>query len=92
MAPNLDPRSDYLFKRLFGDEDQARVLVALLNGVLELPGSRLVQGVGLLQQPELSSEGLNRLADQDLVQLEDSLNRQLSAPKQGNGRPPTNPT
>jgi len=48
MAANLDPQGDYLFKRLFGDEDQARVLVALLNGVLEIPAGRLVRGVALL--------------------------------------------
>jgi predicted transposase/invertase (TIGR01784 family) len=48
MANNLDPREDYVFKRLFGDEDQALVLVALLNAVLDFPLGRVVRGVTLL--------------------------------------------
>jgi predicted transposase/invertase (TIGR01784 family) len=48
MANNLDPREDYVFKRLFGDEDQALVLVALLNAVLDFPAGRVVRGVELL--------------------------------------------
>jgi predicted transposase/invertase (TIGR01784 family) len=48
MAANLDPRGDYLFKRLFGDEDQAPLLVALLNALLDFPAGRAVRGVTLL--------------------------------------------
>jgi len=46
----------------------------------------------LLAQPETSREELARLEEQDLVQLEDSLKRQLSGPKLTNGTPPTDPT
>jgi predicted transposase/invertase (TIGR01784 family) len=48
MAGNLDPRVDYVFKRLFGDEDQAPLLVSLLNAVLRFPATRRVRGVTLL--------------------------------------------
>jgi predicted transposase/invertase (TIGR01784 family) len=48
MANNFDPREDYIFKRLFGNEDQALVLVALLNAVLDFPPGRVVRGVTLL--------------------------------------------
>jgi hypothetical protein len=43
----------------------------------------------LLQQPETPGEELERLAEQDLLQMEDSLRRQLSPPKAANGTPPT---
>jgi hypothetical protein len=37
MANNLDPREDYVFKRLFGDEDNALLLVDQLNAVIGFP-------------------------------------------------------
>jgi predicted transposase/invertase (TIGR01784 family) len=48
MATGIDPRDDYVFKRLCGDEDNALLLVDLLNAVLDLPASRRVRGVALL--------------------------------------------
>jgi predicted transposase/invertase (TIGR01784 family) len=43
----------------------------------------------LLQQPETSSEELQRLPEQSLLQLEESLKRQVSGTKRANGTPPT---
>jgi hypothetical protein len=43
----------------------------------------------LLVQPETSREELNRLPEQQLTQMEESLKRQLSSKKQANGTPPT---
>jgi predicted transposase/invertase (TIGR01784 family) len=47
MSRNVDPRTDYVFKRLFGDEDNAALLVDLLNAVL-FAARRVVSGVMLL--------------------------------------------
>jgi len=43
----------------------------------------------LLQQPETSREELNRLPQQELGQLEESLKQQLAARTPSNGTPPT---
>jgi predicted transposase/invertase (TIGR01784 family) len=48
MASGIDPKVDYVFKRLFGDEEHALLLVDLLNSVLDLPPGRAVRGVSLL--------------------------------------------
>jgi len=48
MGTGIDPRVDYVFKRLYGDEDNALLLVDLLNAVLRFPAGRLVSGVTLL--------------------------------------------
>jgi hypothetical protein len=46
----------------------------------------------LLGQPETSSEELDRLPEENLAQMEDSLKRQLSGKKDANGTPPTDKT
>jgi hypothetical protein len=46
----------------------------------------------LLGLPETSRADLSQLSEDGLVQLEESLKRQLSAPKQANGTPPTDKT
>jgi hypothetical protein len=46
----------------------------------------------LLQQPETSSAELNRLPEQELVQMEAALKQQLTAKKQANGPTPPGPT
>jgi PD-(D/E)XK nuclease family transposase len=43
-APGIDPKIDYVFKRLFGDEGRARLLIDLLNAVLDLPPGRPSDG------------------------------------------------
>jgi predicted transposase/invertase (TIGR01784 family) len=45
MATGIDPTVDYVFKRLCGDEENAPLLVDLLNGVLDFPPGRTVSGV-----------------------------------------------
>jgi predicted transposase/invertase (TIGR01784 family) len=47
MSGSVDPRTDYVFKRLFGDEDNAALLVDLLNALL-FATRRVVGGVMLL--------------------------------------------
>jgi flagellar biosynthesis/type III secretory pathway protein FliH len=46
----------------------------------------------LLGQPEASNEELQRLPEQDLLQLEESLKQQLRGKKPANGTPPTDKT
>jgi hypothetical protein len=41
MATDIDPKVDYVFKRLCGDEDNALVLVDVLNAVLATTPSPL---------------------------------------------------
>lgn len=43
MIPGIDPKVDYAFKRLFGREQNAELLIKLLNAILDLPeGLRIV--------------------------------------------------
>jgi len=46
----------------------------------------------LLKQPETSNKELGRLLKDDLLQLEDSLKRQLGGQKESNGTAPTEKT
>jgi predicted transposase/invertase (TIGR01784 family) len=48
MGTGIDPKVDYVFKRLCGDEDNALLLVDLLNTVLRFPAGKAVRGVTLL--------------------------------------------
>jgi predicted transposase/invertase (TIGR01784 family) len=48
MGSGIDPRVDYVFKRLLGDEANALLLVDLLNAVLGFPAGKRVSGVQLL--------------------------------------------
>jgi predicted transposase/invertase (TIGR01784 family) len=40
-----DPKTDVVFKRIFGDEAHKPLLIALLNDLLELQGTRRIQNV-----------------------------------------------
>ena len=37
-----DPKTDFVFKRIFGDEERKPLLIALLNDLLELKGPRRI--------------------------------------------------
>ncbi|MEM7403593.1 MAG: PD-(D/E)XK nuclease family transposase, partial [Myxococcota bacterium] len=39
----LDPKNDYAFRRIFGDEKREHVLRHFLNSVLELQGDRQIK-------------------------------------------------
>ncbi len=45
MILGIDPRNDYAFKRVFGNEDHPRVLVHILNAVLKPPADQLIVSV-----------------------------------------------
>ncbi len=40
-----DPKTDVVFKRIFGDEARKPLLIALLNDLLELKGTRRIKSV-----------------------------------------------
>jgi predicted transposase/invertase (TIGR01784 family) len=48
MASGIDPKVDYVVKRLFGEEENALLLVDLLNAVIRFPAGKRVRGVMLL--------------------------------------------
>lgn len=51
----LDPKNDFLFKRLFGTEKNKDILIHFINSVLHLEGKATVQDVTYLQ-PDLNPE------------------------------------
>src|SRR5258708_5905998 len=76
MGTGIDPKGDYAFKRLCGDEDNALVLVDLLNAVLDFPAGRQVSGVTLLNPfvPKDYAEGKVPVLD---VRARDDPGRQF---------------
>ena len=48
MVPGIDPKVDIIFKRLFGSEPNADLLIDLLNSVLALPSTSLITAVKIL--------------------------------------------
>jgi predicted transposase/invertase (TIGR01784 family) len=48
VASGIDPKVDYIFKRLFGSEENALLLVSLLNAVICPYPGHVVRGVELL--------------------------------------------
>src|ERR1041384_2776109 len=52
-----DPKTDFVFQRIFGSEDHKPVLLGFLNDLLELDGPHRIQSVSLLppeQRPKVS--------------------------------------
>ncbi|TAK27347.1 MAG: Rpn family recombination-promoting nuclease/putative transposase [Myxococcaceae bacterium] len=47
-----DPKTDFVFKKLFGTEEHKHLLIALLNALLELPPERAVVEVTFLREEE----------------------------------------
>ena len=58
MAELLRPTVDFVFKRIFGDEKNADVLVNFLNAVFESAGEPLIESVEILN-PFLDKEALS---------------------------------
>src|ERR1700712_5779566 len=47
QLPKLPPGADIVFRRLFDDEDNARLLISLLNGILRRPPESLIRSLKL---------------------------------------------
>ncbi|HYO57350.1 PD-(D/E)XK nuclease family transposase [Archangium sp.] len=55
-----DPKTDFVFKKLFGTEEHKPLLMALLNGLLELDEAHRVVEVELLSPEGLPSPSPRR--------------------------------
>src|SRR6266852_4716030 len=64
MVPGIDPKVDYVFKRLFGRQPNLALSIHLLNAVLQAPPRQLVL-------PVVDLELLNPFNDKD--RLDDKL-------------------
>jgi len=56
MKLGIDPKVDYVFKRIFGDPRNADILIHLLNAILKLP------------EPIVAVEILNPFNDKDFAE------------------------
>ena len=55
--PNcMNPKSDFIFKRLFGEQETKESLIALLNAILKLPSDKQIQDLEVLDNKELTRE------------------------------------
>jgi len=52
----LNPKNDYLFRRLFGEEAGKRLLISLLNAVLGRSGSQRITDVVMIGETHLGGE------------------------------------
>lgn len=52
----LNPKNDFLFKRLFGEEEGKHLLLGLLNAVLRRDGKREITNVALVEDTKVSRE------------------------------------
>jgi predicted transposase/invertase (TIGR01784 family) len=86
MQTDVDPKVDYVFKSVCGDEDNAPVPVDLLNAVLRFPAGRAVSGVTLLNPsvPTDLAEGKIPILD---VRARDDPDRQFPLEMQQFVRP-----
>ena len=55
MIPGIDPKVDYVFKQICGDEDRALVLVDVVNAVVGFPETRRTHGV-TIKNPFVAQE------------------------------------
>ncbi len=81
MVPGIDPKVDIVFKRLFGSEANADLLIDLLNAVLAFPAGHAVTSVEILN-PFNDKETLNdKLSILD-VKARDAVGRQFNVEMQ----------
>jgi predicted transposase/invertase (TIGR01784 family) len=81
MVPGIDPKVDFVFKRLFGTETNADLLIDLLNAVLAFPPGHEVTAVELLN-PFHDQEALDdKLSILD-VKARDTVGRQFNVEMQ----------
>src|SRR5712692_1393257 len=81
MVPGIDPKVDIVFKRLFGTEANADLLIDLLNGVLAFPPEHAVTDVEILN-PFNEKEALDdKLSILD-VKARDATGRQFNVEMQ----------
>lgn len=52
----LNPKNDFLFKRLFGEKEGKRLLIGLLNAILRREGAQMITDVSILEDTKLARE------------------------------------
>jgi predicted transposase/invertase (TIGR01784 family) len=81
MVPGIDPKVDIVFKRLFGTEANADLLIDLLNAVLAFPPAGVVTAVEILN-PFSDTEALDdKLSILD-IKARDAAGRQYNVEMQ----------
>ncbi|BFH16158.1 Rpn family recombination-promoting nuclease/putative transposase [Paenibacillus melissococcoides] len=56
QTERLNPKNDFLFKRLFGEEEGKPLLISLLNAILRRDGVRQITDVSILEDTKLARE------------------------------------
>ncbi|MFD3272318.1 Rpn family recombination-promoting nuclease/putative transposase [Paenibacillus dendritiformis] len=56
QTERLNPKNDFLFKRLFGEEEGKPLLISLLNAILRREGARQITDVSILEDTKLARE------------------------------------
>lgn len=64
LAGRLNPKNDFLFKRLFGEEEGKPLLISLLNAVLRRGDQRRITGVSIADDTHLGRE---MMGDKEIV-------------------------
>jgi len=64
IAGRLNPKNDFLFKRLFGEEAGKPLLISLLNAVLRRSGQQRITDITIVEDTHLGSE---LLGDKEIV-------------------------
>ncbi|WGU92433.1 Rpn family recombination-promoting nuclease/putative transposase [Paenibacillus dendritiformis] len=52
----LNPKNDFLFKRLFGEKEGKRLLIGLLNAILRREGAQMITDVSIIEDTKLARE------------------------------------
>jgi predicted transposase/invertase (TIGR01784 family) len=77
MVPGIDPKIDYAFKRLFGSEPHQRLLIHLLNAVLQPPPTERVATIEILN-PFNDKEALDDKLSVVDIKARDQQGRQFN--------------
>jgi len=76
MKTGVDPKVDYVFKRLFGSEDQVALPIEMFNAVLDFPPGIRVRQIALLNPFTDAGYAGGKLAVLD-VKARDEIGRQF---------------
>ncbi|MCD9023808.1 Rpn family recombination-promoting nuclease/putative transposase [Cohnella silvisoli] len=91
IAHRLKPKNDFLFKRLFGENESKHLLIALLNAILHPVDEKKIVNVTVIENKELVKEVIDgksgrldvrcETADQEQIDLEVQIEREHAMDK-----------
>jgi len=64
LAGRLNPKNDFLFKRLFGEKEGKQLLISLLNAILRRGGKQQITDISIADDTHLGSE---LIGDKEIV-------------------------